>query len=47
VTHFGIWDASTSGNLLFCQALTTAKTVNNGDPAPAFAIDALTVQIDN
>lgn len=47
ITHVGIHDASTSGNLLFCSALGTAKTVNNGDPAPAFAIDALTIQIDN
>lgn len=47
VTHWGIWDASTSGNLLVCAALTVAKTINNGDAAPSFAIDALTVQIDN
>lgn len=47
VTAFGIYDASTSGNQLFCADLTTAKTVNNGDAAPSFAIDALTVQIDN
>lgn len=37
-THFGIFDASTSGNLLFHGALTISKTVNNGDPAPSFAI---------
>lgn len=43
VTHFGVYDASTSGNLLICQALTTSKTINNGDAAPSFAIDALTV----
>lgn len=47
VTHFGIWDASSSGNMLFCAALGTAKTVNNGDAAPSFAVDALTVQIDD
>lgn len=47
ITHFGIYDASTSGNLLICAALTTPKTVNNGDAAPSFAVDVLTVQIDN
>lgn len=31
VTHFGIYDAATAGNLLFWGALTTAKTVNIGD----------------
>ena len=47
VTHFGIYDASSGGNLLFWAALTTPKTVNSGDAAPSFAVDALTVQIDN
>lgn len=47
ITHFGIYDASTSGNLLFWGALTIAKTVNNGDAAPTFAIDAFTLQLDN
>ncbi|MCU0841825.1 MAG: hypothetical protein MUC79_08920 [Thiobacillaceae bacterium] len=47
VTHWGIWDAASSGNLLVCSALTVAKTINNGDAAPSFAIDALTVQVDN
>jgi hypothetical protein len=47
VTHWGIWDASSSGNLLVCDDLTVSKTINNGDAAPSFAIDALTIQIDN
>ena len=47
VTGFGIFDATSAGNLLIYAALTTSKTVNNGDPAPSFAISALTVQIDN
>jgi len=47
VTHFGIYDAATSGNLLIYAALTTAKTINNGDPAPSFAVGALSFQIDN
>jgi len=46
VTHFGIYDASSSGNLLFWAALTVAKTVNNGDAAPIFAANALTVTLD-
>lgn len=47
ITHFAIYDASTAGNMLVCQALTAAKTVNNGDAAPTFNAAALTVQIDN
>lgn len=47
VTHFGFYDASTSGNLLIQAALTTPKTINNGDAAPSFAVGALSVQIDN
>lgn len=47
VTHVTFGDASSAGNLLFCVALTVAKTVNNGDAAPSFAAGALTMQIDN
>jgi hypothetical protein len=47
ITHFALYDASTAGNMLFCAALTTSKTVNNGDAAPSFVVDALTVQVDN
>lgn len=47
VTHVGIFDASSAGNLLFWGALTTSKTVNNGDAAPSFAAGALQLQIDN
>lgn len=45
VTHFGVFDASTSGNLLFHGALTTSKTINNGDPAPSFAIGDLDITL--
>ena len=44
-THFGIFDASTSGNLLVWGALTASKTINNGDAAPSFAISALAVTL--
>jgi hypothetical protein len=44
VTHFGIWDASTTGNLLYHGSLTTSRTINNGDSAPSFAIGALAIR---
>lgn len=47
VTEVCVFDASTSGNLLFRTALTVSKSVNNGDAAPSFAAAALTFQIDN
>lgn len=31
ITHVGIFDASTNGNLLWWSALTASKTVNDGD----------------
>lgn len=43
VTHFGIFDAGSGGNLLLWGALTASKTINNGDPAPSFAAAALAV----
>lgn len=47
VTHFGVFDALTTGNMMICQSLGTAKTVNNGDAAPSFGAGALTIQVDN
>ncbi len=47
ITHYFIADAASGGNILICTALTTPKTVNNGDPGPSFAPAALTFQIDN
>ena len=42
VTHFGIYDAASGGNLLFFGALTIAKTVNQADtvtfPAASLSI---------
>lgn len=43
ITHFALYDASTSGNMLICKDLTASKTVNNGDAAPSFSAGALTV----
>lgn len=43
IVAIGIFDASTGGNLLLWGPLTTAKTVNNGDPAPTFPATTLTV----
>ncbi len=47
IVGMGVWDASTGGNLLVYTALTTSKTVNNGDAAPSFAAGAFTYQEDN
>lgn len=41
ITHFGIYDAATAGNLLFHGGLTTSRTINDGDTltVPVGAID--------
>lgn len=44
-TDWGMWDASTTGNMLFHGTLTTPKTINNGDAAPSFAVDAFTLTL--
>lgn len=31
ITHIGVYDASSSGNLLFHGAVTTSKTIDEGD----------------
>lgn len=46
VTHLGVLDNTTGGNLLVCQALTTSKTINTGDTV-SFPIDSFTLQFDN
>ena len=43
ITHFGIWDATTAGNLLIHGALTVSKVVNSGDAAPKFVAGALDI----
>jgi hypothetical protein len=45
VVAFGIFDSLTTGNLLVWGPISPSKTINNGDPAPAFAIGALDVTI--
>jgi hypothetical protein len=46
VTHFGLYDAASGGNLLLWAALTASKVINNGDAAPKFLAGALTVTLD-
>lgn len=46
VVAFGIFDAATAGNLYYWGAITPNKTVNNGDPAPSFAVGDLDVTED-
>jgi hypothetical protein len=43
VAALALYDAATVGNQLSHVNLTTPKTINNGDPAPSFAIGALTI----
>lgn len=45
VTHFGLFDALTSGNLLRWGALTTSRTINTGD-SPKFPIGSLVLTED-
>lgn len=46
VTGWTIWDASTTGNMLFFGPLSVSKTINNGDAAPSFASGALALTFD-
>lgn len=43
VTHFGVFDAPTAGNLLYHGPLSQSKTINNGDPAPTFPAGSLSI----
>lgn len=45
VTHVTVWDASSSGNLLFSAALDVARIILNGDPI-SFQIGQLTFTED-
>jgi len=42
VTHFALYDAITTGNLLGWAALGTSRNILNGDSAPSFAAGTLT-----
>lgn len=44
VSHVGVFDASTAGNLLFHSALTTSKTLQPGDVL-SFAASALQITV--
>ena len=46
VTHVGLYDAVTSGNLIIEAQLQFAKTINNGDPAPKFNAGELKFTFD-
>lgn len=46
IVAFGIFDAAAAGNLFWWGLVTPNKTVNNGDPAPAFAVGDLDVTED-
>ena len=45
VTHVGIYDTATDGNLLYHEALTTPRTLEVGDVI-SFAIGALVLRLD-
>jgi len=45
VTHFGLYDAASAGNLIASGALTASLAVSNG-VEPEFAANALTVSLD-
>jgi len=45
VTHFAIFDAATGGNPLVWGPLVAARDILNGDPAPRFPANSLTVTV--
>lgn len=45
ITHFGLFDASTAGNLYAYGVLATPKSYTTGD-RPVFEIGALTIKVD-
>ena len=44
ITHVGIFDASTTGNMLWHGAMTASRTINDGDTL-SFAIGAVTITL--
>ena len=47
VTHVAIYNAATSGELLWWAALANAKTINAGDPAPSFPVNSFVLTLDS
>lgn len=47
VAGIALYDQASGGNLICGGALTTPKTINNGDLAPSYSAGAFTFQIDN
>jgi hypothetical protein len=45
VTHFGLFDAPSGGNLLIWDALTTPVTITSGGAAAVFAAGALQIMV--
>lgn len=45
VGWYAIFDAVSGGNMLIWDALTNARTILSGDPAPSFAIGALQITV--
>ena len=45
VTHWGLCDASSGGNLWFAAPLATARVILNGDPPPSFDVAALGISV--
>jgi hypothetical protein len=45
VTHYGIFDAASAGNMIVSDALTASKTVNTGDPV-SFPVSSITITVD-
>jgi hypothetical protein len=43
VTHFALFDAATTGNMLYHGPLSASKVINSGDGGPKFADGALQV----
>jgi hypothetical protein len=46
VTHFGVWDAATSGNFIGYGALVTPRSIETNDPVK-FQIGALIIDLAN
>ena len=43
VTHLGLWTSSSAGDLICYGPLASAKIISSADPAPKFAVGALSI----